>query len=124
MGTVAFGYQENQRTDDIWLRVESLALGGDKDMRNHYPGRVGLQQRVLPTYRAPFFDALAATCTNGLSVFAGQPVAAEFIETATRLGTAQHAPAHNHHFFLLRLLCIRAGKRACSPGLKHGSQMH
>jgi glycosyltransferase involved in cell wall biosynthesis len=66
---------------------------------NHYPGRVGLQQRVLPAYRAPFFDALAATCQNGLSVFAGKPVAAEFIETTERLRVAQHAPAQNRHFF-------------------------
>jgi glycosyltransferase involved in cell wall biosynthesis len=63
-----------------------------------YPGRVGLQQRVLPTYRMPFFDALAATCKNGLSVFAGKPVTTEFIETTGQLRTARHVPARNRHF--------------------------
>jgi glycosyltransferase involved in cell wall biosynthesis len=65
---------------------------------NDYPGRVGLQQRVLPAYRVPFFDALAATCKNGLSVFAGKPVVAEFVETTGQLRTAQHTPARNRHF--------------------------
>ena len=34
--------------------------------------KVGLQQRVLPNYRVPFFDALAQACPAGLSVFGGQ----------------------------------------------------
>ena len=37
-----------------------------------FPGRLGLQQRVLPAYRAPFFDLLAGACQGGLSVFAGE----------------------------------------------------
>jgi glycosyltransferase involved in cell wall biosynthesis len=64
-----------------------------------YCGRVGLQQRVLPAYRAPFFDALAATCANGLSVFAGKPIATEFIVATEQLRTAQYTPARNRHFF-------------------------
>jgi hypothetical protein len=31
--------------------------------------RVGLQQRVLPTYRVPFLEALGDACPNGLYVF-------------------------------------------------------
>jgi len=38
-----------------------------------YSGRVGLIQRVLPGYRASFFEMLAMQCQGGLSVFAGQP---------------------------------------------------
>jgi glycosyltransferase involved in cell wall biosynthesis len=63
-----------------------------------FPGRLALQQRVLPAYRAPFFDALAKACDGGLSVFAGQPQADEQIPTASRLQTAYLSPARNIHF--------------------------
>ena len=32
-----------------------------------FPGRLAVQQRVLPTYRAPFFDLLASACDGGVS---------------------------------------------------------
>jgi hypothetical protein len=38
--------------------------------------RIGLQQRVLPAYRAPLFDALAAAAGGELSVFAGAAASA------------------------------------------------
>jgi hypothetical protein len=60
------------------------------------PARIGLQQRVLPSYRAPLFDALAAETEGGLSVFTGQPRPHESIQTGT-LQTARHAPARNVH---------------------------
>jgi glycosyltransferase involved in cell wall biosynthesis len=41
--------------------------------------RLALQQRVIPTYRLPFFDALASALPEGLAVFAGQPSAGESI---------------------------------------------
>ena len=63
-----------------------------------YNGKLGLVQRVLPSYRAPFFDALAASCAGGLSLFAGQPRADEAIAGAAGLRVAQLAPAHNLHF--------------------------
>jgi len=66
-------------------------------MSMHYRGRLGLQQRVLPGYRAPFFDMLAAACDDGLSVFAGRPRANEGI-TEGRLKIARHAAAENIHF--------------------------
>jgi glycosyltransferase involved in cell wall biosynthesis len=62
-----------------------------------FPYRLGLQQRVLPRYRADFFDALAAACAGGLSVFAGQPRPREAIETAGSLQVARLAPARNLH---------------------------
>jgi glycosyltransferase involved in cell wall biosynthesis len=55
---------------------------------------------VLPAYRAPFFDALATACHDGLSVFAGKPISAEFIETTEQLHVAKYTPAQNRHFFL------------------------
>jgi hypothetical protein len=64
-----------------------------------FPGRLALLQRVLPAYRAPFFDALASACAGGLTLFAGQPLPIEGIATAARLRTASYQPARNLHFF-------------------------
>jgi glycosyltransferase involved in cell wall biosynthesis len=63
-----------------------------------FPGRLGLQQRVLPAYRVPFFDALAEACQGGLSVFAGQPGRTESIHTSDKLAIARFAQAQNRHF--------------------------
>ena len=68
-------------------------------MTERFEGRLGIQQRVLPAYRAAFFDTLAAVCTNGLSVFAGQPLADEGILPAVGLETARLSPARNLHLF-------------------------
>jgi glycosyltransferase involved in cell wall biosynthesis len=54
-------------------------------------------QRVLPAYRCPFFDSLAAACQGGLSVAAGQPRADESIATADHLEVARFTPVHNLH---------------------------
>jgi len=78
----------------------------------HFSGRLGLQQRLLPSYRGPFFDALAAACEGGLSVFAGQPMAGEAIQTSDRLEAAQYIQAHNLHFGRVGsplYLCWQAG---------------
>jgi glycosyltransferase involved in cell wall biosynthesis len=64
-----------------------------------YPSRLAIQQRVLPAYRAPFFDMLAAACAGGLSLFAGLPLPDEQIASAQRLETAQLVQAHNRHLF-------------------------
>jgi glycosyltransferase involved in cell wall biosynthesis len=66
-----------------------------------FDGRLGLQQRVLPDYRAPFFDALAGACRDGLSVFAGQPGVGEAIQSAAGLQTARLVTARNRHFCLV-----------------------
>lgn len=61
-----------------------------------FSGRLGLQQRVLPSYRVPFFDMLASSCQGGLSLFAGQ---ARGIESISRgeLEIAGLVPAQNIH---------------------------
>ncbi len=59
--------------------------------------KVGLQQRVLPTYRIPFIEALAEVCPNGLSVFAGQPQSGEMIVSARQLQNARLTQATNYH---------------------------
>ncbi len=66
-------------------------------MTDTYPGRVGLQQRVLPSYRAPFLEALASACEGGLSVFAGQPQLGEGIDPVEQLHAAEYLKAHNHY---------------------------
>ena len=63
-----------------------------------FAGRLGIQQRVLPAYRVPFFDALAEVCQGGLDVFAGLPGPGELIATADKLFAARFVPAHNRHF--------------------------
>ena len=45
------------------------------------PVRLGIQQRILPAYRVPFFDMLAGECEGGLSIYAGDPLSAEGVLT-------------------------------------------
>ena len=48
-------------------------------MSTIFDGKLGLQQRVLPSYRVPFFEGLAAACGGGMSLFAGSPRSSESI---------------------------------------------
>jgi len=63
-----------------------------------FPGRLGLQQRVLPVYRVPFFDLLAESCEGGMSLFAGMPRPVEGI-TSGKLQIADHKSGKNIHLF-------------------------
>lgn len=72
--------------------------------------RVALQQRVLPEYRAPFFNALGAACTGGLEVFAGLPRTMEAIATVNQLTDARFVRARNMHLFSGKTyFCIQQG---------------
>ena len=66
-------------------------------MKKFY-GRLGLQQRVLPSYRVSFFDMLASACEGGMSLFAGQARAVESIASGEPQ-VAEYAPAQNIHIF-------------------------
>jgi glycosyltransferase involved in cell wall biosynthesis len=44
-----------------------------------FPGRLAIQQRVLPSYRSLFFSRLATGCAGGLGLLAGQPRPSEAI---------------------------------------------
>jgi glycosyltransferase involved in cell wall biosynthesis len=66
-------------------------------MEIKFSGRLGLQQRVLPAYRAAFFNALGKACGGGLSVFAGQPQPDEGIDPIDSLQYAQLTPARNRY---------------------------
>ncbi len=75
-----------------------------------YPGRLALQQRVLPGYRVPFFDLLAESCEGGLNLFAGQPRPVESIATADSLRITNYQLAQNIHLFSGPLyLCYQRG---------------
>src|SRR5512146_2164325 len=65
----------------------------------HFPGKLALQQRVLPNYRAPFFDLLASVCDGGMSLFAGQPRPVEGIATTSKLQVAKYHSEKNIHLF-------------------------
>lgn len=74
-----------------------------------FTGRLGLQQRVLPAYRVPFFDLLAGFCEEGMSLFAGSPRPAEMIKTG-RTAIAKYVEARNVHIFSSALYaCYQRG---------------
>lgn len=76
----------------------------------NFQGRLGIVQRVLPRYRAPFFELLAGQCTNGLGLFAGQARPVESIAPANELEVADFHPAHNIHLLSGSLyLCWQTG---------------
>ena len=64
---------------------------------NRFPGKLALQQRVLPNYRSPFFDLLASACDGGMSLFTGLPRAVEGITTTDQLQNAQYVRGGNIH---------------------------
>ncbi|MGE5377968.1 MAG: glycosyltransferase family 4 protein [Bacteroidota bacterium] len=64
---------------------------------NRFPGRLAVQQRVLPSYRVPFFDLLASACERGMSLFTGLPRLSEGIATASQLQVANHQLGKNTH---------------------------
>ena len=59
--------------------------------------RVGIVQRVLPGYRAEFFDTLAGMFPGGVSVFAGFARPDEMVSTEKTLQKARFVQAENHH---------------------------
>lgn len=62
-----------------------------------FPGKLAILQRVLPVYRADFFDLLADACLGGLNLCAGEPRANEAIETTAELRSAKLTPTRNIH---------------------------
>jgi len=63
-----------------------------------FDGKLGVQQRVLTSYRVPFFDLLAGHCADGMSLFAGQARPVEMIAGGTTQ-VARHVEARNLHLF-------------------------
>ncbi len=63
-----------------------------------FPGKLALIQRVLPTYRTSFFNLLAESCQQGLSIIAGEPLDNESIATMQDLDKAEVKITRNRHF--------------------------
>lgn len=61
------------------------------------PCRLGLQQRVFPSYRASFFELLAQSIAGGFSLFAGEPRPEEAVQTTTHLTHGSFIQARNIH---------------------------
>ncbi|HSL46138.1 MAG TPA: glycosyltransferase family 4 protein [Anaerolineales bacterium] len=75
-----------------------------------FSGRLALQQRALPSYRAPFFDLLASACDGGMSLFTGLPRPVEGIATTDTLRVASYQLGKNIHLFHGKLyLCYQIG---------------
>lgn len=64
-----------------------------------FPGRLAVQQRVLPNYRASFFDLLASACDGGMNLFTGLPRRSEGITTTDKLRIARYHQGQNIHLF-------------------------
>ena len=65
----------------------------------HFSGKLALQQRVLPNYRAPFFELLASICDGGMSLFTGLPRPSEGITTTDQLRITNYVLGKNIHLF-------------------------
>src|SRR5215216_1333774 len=77
---------------------------------NRFHGRLAVQQRVLPNYRAPFFELLASACDGGMSLFTGLPRPSEGITTTSQLQRTNYQIGQNIHFFSGSLyLCYQRG---------------
>ena len=75
-----------------------------------YQEKVGLVQRVLPSYRVNLFNLLGKACRNGLSVFAGQPRRNEMIKPVKKLDYADLVYGQNLHVLWGKFyLCIQFG---------------
>lgn len=79
-------------------------------MTDIFPGRLAIQQRVLPFYRVPFFSSLALNCPAGMELFAGQPRSDEAIETADHLDAGRYILTQNIHLLKGSLYtCLQPG---------------
>ena len=79
-------------------------------MIEHTQIRIGVMQRVLPSYRVPLFDALANEFGGNVGVFAGEPRKSEALAGGVVPKTAKTWKGKNHHFFNGPLyLCWQSG---------------
>lgn len=62
-----------------------------------FNGRLGIIQRVLPSYRADFFKLLGEACQNGLGIFAGKARRSESIVPTQNIEGVQLFESQNLH---------------------------
>jgi len=77
-------------------------------MTNKFPHRLGLQQRVLPSYRVPFFELLAQSCES-MGLFAGLPRPVEMIASGKPQIAKYHEAKNIHLFSGAFYLCHQRG---------------
>lgn len=78
-----------------------------------FDGRLAVIQRVLPSYRAPFFEMLAGACSGGLTLLAGQPRPDEAIDAVDAIRGVNLIRLQNRHLFKgPAYLCIQRGLEA------------
>lgn len=65
---------------------------------SRFPGKLALQQRVVPAYRLPLVNRLASECRGGLSVFAGKPLPVEGIVVVDEKDDSHLVTGKNRHF--------------------------
>lgn len=75
-----------------------MFAGKSSNDKKRLTGRIGIQQRVLPAYRAPFFELLAQYCQDGLGIFAGLPLPLEQISVVNTIKGVDFTQANNRHF--------------------------
>src|SRR5512138_982865 len=93
----------SRRNCDHFFKVQTHSM-------NHFHGRLAVQQRVLPSYRVPFFDLLASACEGGMSLFTGLPRPGEGIATANQTKIATYELGQNIHLLSGPLyLCYQRG---------------
>jgi glycosyltransferase involved in cell wall biosynthesis len=73
-----------------------------------FNGKLALQQRVLPSYRVPFFDLLAQSCES-MSLFAGLPRPVEMIASGKPQIANYHEAKNIHLFSGLLYFCHQRG---------------
>jgi len=79
-------------------------------MNEYIQIRIGVMQRVLPSYRVPLFDALANEFGGNVGVFAGEPRKNEALAGRVLPTIAKMWKGKNHHFFNGPLyLCWQSG---------------
>ncbi len=72
--------------------------------------RLAIQQRVIPTYRAPFLELLSKNPEIQLGVFAGEPKVKEQIKIAQSLENVDYCITKNTHLFDGKFyVCLQPG---------------
>jgi glycosyltransferase involved in cell wall biosynthesis len=75
-----------------------------------FAGKLAIQQRVLPSYRVPFFDILAQQCTQGAVLYAGQARKSEMIQSAQKTNVIEWHQGKNLHILKSPVyLCWQTG---------------
>ena len=79
-------------------------------MKTIFYGKLALQQRVLPTYRVPFFERLNSACEGGMSLYTGLPRPSEGITSTDKIRISYYKLGKNVHLFGGSLyLCYQRG---------------